>query len=167
MVTNARNAFTAIAAALAVALVLVLPVVAYPADEKPNAGEITEAVMQGLGTDPVVKYVASSAGTAVEDLIATASDLTALQQADEKIVQNVVVENFSTTISVCVCSTTWAAACSAAACSCRGGAAPKMAVAPGKSRAFRYDNTRRLCAVTSAIAGEWQAERSVVTAGAR
>ena len=147
------------------ALLLAIPfTVRADSTSKPSMGEIVEAAMQGLAADATVKYVASSAGIDQEDLINT--DL-ATDERTVRYVQNIVVENLHATISVCLCSTTWATTCASLACSCRGGGSPSMIVAPGKSRAFRFDGTRRVCAVTSASAGEWQAERSTVLVGAR
>jgi len=135
-----------------------------PTPQKASMGEIVEAAMQPLEADPTIKYVASSAGTDQEDLIG--SDL-ATAEKTIRYSQEITVINLSTTVSVCTCSTTWALTCSALSCSCRGGAAPSSIIPPGQAKVLRYAGTRRPCAVTSAIAGEWQAERSTILVGAR
>ncbi len=161
-----RNALLAAAAALALFFSL-------PADavvtmgitsQKPNMGELVESAMQGLDADPVVKYTSSSAGlTPIDGRTADLDD----DDQDVRHMQNIVIENFSSSVSVCICSVSWATACSAATCSCRGGANPKSVVAPGKSKAVKLPGTRKPCTVTSAALGEYQVEISDVEVGAR
>ncbi len=148
---------------LCLAAVFALPSDAQPNTQKASMSEIIEASMQPLESDAVVVYKASSLAT-MEALTATVP----VGQRSVRYSQEIVVENFHTAISVCVYTVAAGTACTTDAdASCRSGADPKMIVAPSKSRKFRFAGTRDPCAITSAIAGEWQSERAISLVGAR
>lgn len=138
-----------------------------PDPKKANMAEVVEAAMQPLEADAEVNYKASSLATAEVLLATTVPNGTPTQQT-RRYSQEIVVENLHASISVCVYSVVAGAACTTDAdASCRGGADPKLIVAPSKSRKFRFAGTRQPCAITSAVAGEWQAERVIALVGAR
>lgn len=133
------------------------------AQSKASMSEVVEAAMQPLETTPSVKYIASS-GTSSELLVATVPS----NQRTRRFSQEIAVENLGTSGSVCVYTVSAGAACSTDAdASCRGGSDPKPVIPPGKSKKFRFAGLVDVCAITSAAAVEWQAERIINEVGAR
>ena len=135
-------------------------------EQKASMGEVVEAAMQPLEADPEVRYTASAANTTPIDVIASDPLTADATRQTRRYSQEIVIENFSASASVCACSTTHATLCSAAtSCACKS-TAPNI-VPPGKSKRLRYAGTRKVCTVATASGAEYQAERTIPRVGAR
>lgn len=154
-----------LAAALCVGMFFAGAGDAGPTTDKANMAEVVESAMQPLETDPDHKYVASAAnGNPVEAF--DSLDLAAGLQS-RRYSQEIVIDNLSATAAVCWCPTTWATACSATSCTCRGGANPKSIVPAGKSKKIRLAGLLRPCIIAQAAGAEWETERTTNLVGAR
>lgn len=136
-----------------------------PASAKPNAGAMTEAVLQGLSANPTVKYVSSAANTTPVDLVG--SDLLTSTQRTAQYVQLVTVFNLGTSGFVCVHAMDWGDSCASETAACASGTNDRAIVPPGQSREFIFEGTVDLCGVASASGVQWQAEAVARQAGAR
>lgn len=165
MRTTRTDFYLPLVAALLVAAIAGVPTLAQLLSEKPNAGAMTEAYLQGLDANPLVKYVSSSAGTTPVDLVG--SDPLTSAQRTVRYAQLVTVTNLSTSGSVCVHAMDWGDTCSSETAACASGTNDRPIVPAGQSRTFVYEGTVDLCGVASGAGVAWQAEVVGRLAGAR